>query len=165
MSASFHIVGCLIASRPVADLVSHVSAQALEQHAEILAHGDREAMFVKFDATDAQLIVLACRAVLMQEPAVLRFGFASGIRERSVAEGGEPRVSERSLAQASGLASGARDGEVLVSSQLGSLMQIAHINVGLPMRPTRVNLSDGRQAAAYSIDWRSRPTVSDPTRI
>ncbi len=164
MKASFHIVVCVVASRPAADQISDVISQARLQRADILAQGEREAMFVKFDATDAQLIVLACRAVLGQEPSSLRFGFASGIKEKVAGEGGGLRISERSIAQASDLAGGAHDGEVLVSSQLGSLLEIAQIRFGFPMRPTRVNLLDGRKASAYSIDWRARESVPDPTR-
>jgi class 3 adenylate cyclase len=61
-------------------------------------------------------------------------------------------MGERGIAQACDLAGAAQPGQVLVSSQLGSLLQVAQIEPAARLRSTRVKLLNGRTAAAYVVD-------------
>ncbi len=109
----------------------------------------RGATFVRFNAPDARLLTLACEAVLGSTgQSTLRFGFASGVKEP--AEPGQDglSISHRSIAQASDLAAGARDGEVLVSPQLAALL----VESGLTFQSKDVHLQGGRIVAACSLD-------------
>ncbi|MEQ1805987.1 MAG: hypothetical protein ABL900_11485, partial [Burkholderiaceae bacterium] len=57
-------------------------------------------------------------------------------------------ISHRSIAQASDLAAGARDGEVLVSPQLASLL----VESGLSFHSKEIHLPGGRMVPACSLD-------------
>ena len=157
MGARFHIVGCVASTQPSAAIDECID-WLRRQGAEVLAHNDREAVFVKFEAADAELILYATRTAALQRPAELRFGFASGVKEGS--GGGPPRVAERGINQACDLAGAAQGGQVLLSSQLGSLLQVARVAPAERLRSTRVQLLSGQKASAYTIDA-PRPEASD----
>jgi hypothetical protein len=151
MKAYFHIIGCVVAAEPAPMEIDDCLQWARRLDAEVLASNEREAVFVKFDAGDAELMLHACRAAGFHRPALLRFAFASGVKEAAGGRG-PPRMGERGIAQACDLAGAARPGQVLVSSQLGSLLQVAQMEPAARLRPTRVKLLNGRAASAYAID-------------
>lgn len=126
--------------------------------ADILAQDDREAIFVQFDATGAQLILFGCRTAVSRRQPQLRFGFASGVKEGAAADG-PPRVGERGILQARDLAAAARPGQVLLSSQLGSLLQLARLEPHDRLQSRRVCLADGRPASAYAVEP-ARPVLA-----
>lgn len=150
MKAHFHIIGCLVAAEPAPAEVDDCLQWVRRQDAEVLASNEREAIFVKFDAADGELMLHACRAAGLHRPPLLRFAFASGIKE-SASGRGPPRMGERGIAQACDLAGAAQPGQVLISSQLGSLLQVAQIEPAARLHSTRVKLLSGRTAAAYAI--------------
>lgn len=150
MNAYFHIVGCVVATRPDAGAIDECVGWVRRQNAEILAHNDREAVFVKFDAADAQLIMLGCHTAGLRSPPMLRFGFASGVKEGG--RGQPARMGERGIAQACDLAGAAQSGQVLISSQLGSLLQVAQVEPSQRLRPIHVRLLDKRMASAYVVE-------------
>ncbi len=159
MSTYFHIVGCVVAAQPDAAAIDQCIDWVQRQGAEVLAHNDREAVFVKFDASDAQLIVFGCRTALLRSPPLLRFGFASGVKEGS--RGQAPRMGERGIAQACDLAGAAQPGQALVSSQLGSLLQVAKFEPAERLRSQQVQLLDGRKASAYAVESPRRAAAGD----
>lgn len=160
MNACFHIIGCVAAAQPATEQIAECLGWARRLQAEVLGHNDREAVFVQFDAADAQLVLGGCRAALARRPLLLRFGFASGIKEAGA--DGKPRAGERGIAQACDLAGAAQPGEVLLSSQLGSLLQIAHVAPADRIHARRVPLLDGRTASAYSVELRWQALARDP---
>lgn len=160
MNAYFHIVGCVVASQPAPAAIDEYVDWARRQGAEVMAQNEREAVFVKFDAIDANLIVFGCRAAAAKKPAILRFGFASGVKETGA--DGQPRLGERGIVQACDLAGAAPAGQVLVSSQLGSLLQVANVEPGDRLSSTQVSLLDGRKATAYSVAPPTRATAGKP---
>lgn len=152
-NAAFHIAGCVVAAQPDAAAIDYCVEWARRHGAEILAHDDRTALFVQFDSTSGRLILFGCGAAHSRRPSALRFAFASVVKETAGADG-ERRASARGLAQASDLAGGARPGQVLLSSQLGSLLQVAQVEPFERLRPTHVPLADGRRASAYEVEPR-----------
>jgi hypothetical protein len=162
MNAFFHIVGCVVSSQPAAGAIDEFVDWARRQGAEVVAQNEREAVFVKFDAIDANLIVFACRAAAAKKPAVLRFGFASGVKEKDA--DGRPRLGERGIVQACDLAGAAPAGQVLVASQLGSLLQVANVEPGDRLGSTQVRLLDGRKATAYLVEPPTRATAGGSAR-
>lgn len=153
MSASFHIVGCVMATQPESPAVDDCLEWTRRHGAQTLVHEGGEAVFVQFDAPSAQLILHACRTVVAGRPPMLRFGFASAIKETGGADGGA-RAGERGVLQACDLAAAAQPGQVLLSSQLGSLLQLAELEPHERMRPTRVVMPDGRMGSAYKVELR-----------
>ncbi len=162
MNAFFHIVGCVVANQSAAVAIDECVEWLRRHDAEVVSQDDREAVFVKFDATDAELILFACRAASFRRPPLLRFGFASGVKEVAAKSGKAPRMGERGIAQARDLAGGALSGQVLVSSQLGSLLQVAQVEPAERLRPMHVKLVNGRVASAYGIDPPRRATDEEP---
>ena len=159
MEALFQIVGCVLSSKPAPRRIDDFVAQVRRERAVVTAKDARGATFVRFNAPDARLVTMACEAVLGQSPSTLRFGFASGIKE--AAEPGQDglSISHRSIAQASDLAAGARDGEVLVSPQLASLLEES----GLSFDSKEVHLQGGRVVPACLLDLsRGRVEKSKP---
>ncbi len=148
MEALFQIVGCVLSSKPAAERIDDFVAQVRRERAVVTAKDAQAATFVRFNAPDAKLVALACRAVLSQAPSALRFGFASGSKEPALKGQDGLSVSNRSIAQAGELASGARDGEVLVSPQLAALL----IESGMALHSRQVHLPDGRIVPACSLD-------------
>jgi hypothetical protein len=140
------IVGCVFSLDPAPERIDDFATQARRERAVVTARSSRQATFVKFGATDARLIALACRAV--QGAASLRFGFACSSGDRAAQAGDGVRVSARSLAQAGDLAAAARDGEVLLTPQLASLLS----TMGFECRTKEVRLAAGRSAVACSLD-------------
>jgi hypothetical protein len=156
MKAYFHVIGCAVAAQSAPAAIDECVGWVRRLGADVLAHNDREAVFVKFDATDGQLIDFGYRSAHSRRPPLLRYGFASGIKE-SAAGGGQARVGERGIAQAGDLAGAAQPGQVLVSSQLGSLLLVAQVRPYERLRPLQVRLLDGRKASAYAVDPPASP--------
>lgn len=162
MNARFNIVGCAIAAQPAAAAIGECVEWVRRHGAEVLSHGPSETVFVRFDAEDGQLILFACRAAGLVGPSVLRFGFASGIKETAAA-GAAPRLGDRGIMQACDLAGAAQPGQVLLSSQLGSLLQVAQIEPFERLRPLHVRLLDGRMASAYEVQPQYQAAGRDST--
>ncbi|MBL8340438.1 MAG: hypothetical protein JNL30_03130 [Rubrivivax sp.] len=142
-----HIVGCVIASRPAAELIDGLAAQLRRERAVVMVKSAQGATFVRFNAPDARLVTLAAKAV-QRHGAALRFGFAAGQRDTATTGGdGGLNISTRSMVQASDLAAGAADGEVLVSPQ----MALTLIEAGLSLRSRQVHLTGGRSVAACLV--------------
>src|SRR5262245_51305348 len=104
----FQIVGCVFSLEPAAKRIDDVAMQVRRERAVVTAKSARQATFVKFGASDANLITLACRAAQGTAGASLRFGFACSLSGASQAKDGV-RVSTRALAAATELAAAARD--------------------------------------------------------
>jgi hypothetical protein len=148
MEALLQIVGCVLSSRPAAELIDAFAAQVRGERAALLVKSAQGATFVRFDATDLKLIRLACDSLRGQQPPLLRFGFAVGVKETSGAGQDGLDISTRSVVQANDLAAGADDGEVLVSPQLGLHL----IESGISFRPKTVRFPGGRSVPACSVD-------------
>jgi archaellum component FlaC len=156
MEAPFQIVGCVLSSTPAAQRIDSFVAQVRRDRGVVIHKDALSATFVRFNAPDAGLVTLACQAVLAQAPSSLRFGLASGAKEASQDGNDRLDISNRSIAQASELASGARDGEVLVSPSLALLL----IEAGFSLHSKQLQLGDGRQVAACSLDLIPSPVAS-----
>lgn len=162
MQARFHIVGCAVAAQPDPEAVDEFVEWARRFGAEILSQDDRQVLCVHLDAAGSQLIMHGCRAAAARRQPQLRFGFSSGVKEAAGADG-RARVGERGIQQARDLAAAARPGQVLISSQLGSLLQLAQLEPHERLQSTRVLLPDGRPASAYIVEpRRARPTADRP---
>jgi archaellum component FlaC len=151
MEALFQIVGCVVSSKPAAERVDEFVAQVRRERGVVVNKDALGASFVRFNAADPRLVVLACQAVQSHSPSTLRFGFASGTSPGKGAEAkgqDSANVSQRSITQAGELAAAARDGEVLVSPQLAVLL----IESGLALHTRRVHLADGRVVPACSLE-------------
>jgi hypothetical protein len=146
----FHIAGCVVAMSPDEALIDDCLQWVRRHGAEILSRDDRQSLFVHFDAAGPQLILYGCRAALAQRPPRLRFGFASAVKE--AAGDGKPRAGERGLMQARDLAAAAQVGQTLLSSQLGSLLQMAQVEPCDRLRPMQLRLASGRASAAYAVE-------------
>lgn len=157
-NASFHIAGCVIATEPDGPAIGDCVDWARRYRAVILAQDEREAVFVRFDASGGQMILFGCRAARSRKPPLLRFGFASVVKEAGA--DGQPRAAERGVTQARGLAAAAQPGQVLLSSQLGSLLQVAEVEPYQRLRSIRVPLPDGRTASGYLVEL-LRPAAAD----
>lgn len=151
MTVRIHYVGCLCTAHAMADFLDSALDEIERAGAQMVWRSEQEARFVSLDAPDAQLVLLASRLVLTHQPPLVRFGFSSGVMEASLEH--EIRISKRSIAQAVELARAARHGEVLLSSQLGSLLQIAQPELAARLRAGEVTLGRDRRASAYWIDW------------
>lgn len=151
MNARFHIVGCALAAEPDAAAIDEFAEWARRHGARMLSQDDRRAVFVQFDAAGTQLILHGCRSAAARRQPRLRVGFASGVKEANGPDG-EARAGERGVQQACDLAAAARPGQVLLSSQLGSLLQLAQLEPHDRLLATRVGLPDGRPASAYSVE-------------
>jgi hypothetical protein len=160
MSARFNIVGCIHAAGAAPELLDGLLGRARKLGVEVLSRSDKETVLIQYDAEDAALITLAMRAVVTQRPSVLHVGFASGVKEMDKV--GAHRLGERGIVQATDLAAAAKAGEVLISSQLGSLLQIAQEGFASRLRPTYVRFVDGRRAAAYRIAFHEADPLRGP---
>ena len=149
MKPAFHIAGCALTEGSDPLLIGECVDWVRRYGATVLKQEDNRALFVHFDAVQAQVIMHGCRATHANKPPVLRFGFASVVKE--TAPDGSARASERGLAQAADLAAAAQPGQVLVSSQLGSLLQLAEIEPAARLKAIRLPLADGRTASAYEV--------------
>ena len=148
MEALFQIVGCVVSSKPAAKRIDDFVAQLRRERAVVMVKDAQRATFVRFNAPDARLVTLACEAVLSKVPSSLRFGFAAGIKETTLAGQDGLSISNRSIAQASDLAAAASNGEVLVSPQLALLL----IESGFALQSKKIRLPDGRVVAACSLE-------------
>ena len=160
MNAHFHIIGCAIAARADAASIDEFVEWARRYGARILSRDERKAVFVQLDAAGTQLILHGCRSAASRRQPQLRFGFASGVKEAN-GPGGEPRAAERGVLQGCDLAAAARPGQVLISSQLGSLLQLAQLEPYERLQQMRVALPDGRPASAYSVEPRRSALSAD----
>jgi hypothetical protein len=120
--------------------------------AELIEANDDEATLVRFDAPDLDVLWRAAELAREHDRAGLRFGIASGVKERPAAPGARPRASERSVAQARGLARSADRAGVLVSSQLGSLLIVSDPGMTPRLRATRLFHADGGTLQAYRFE-------------
>jgi hypothetical protein len=143
----FQIVGCVFSPEPAAERIDAFATQARRERAVVTARSARQATFVKFQATDGRLIALACRAVHGASSAALRFGFACSTSESTMQSKDGVRVSSRAIAQASELAAGARDGEVLLSAQLASLVMGSAVDFA----SSEIHLPGERKAVACTL--------------
>ena len=148
MEALFQIVGCVLSSKPAAKRIDEFVAQLRRERAVVVVKDAHKATFVRFNAPDARLITLACEAVRSKLPSSLRFGFAAGIKEPTQEGQDGLSISNRGIAQATELATGARDGEVLVSPQFAMPL----IEAGFALHSKQVHLPDGRIVAACLLD-------------
>jgi len=154
MEAPFQIVGCVLASKPAAELIDAFVAQARRERAAVLVKSAQGATFVRFNAPDVSLVALACRTLRGALPALLRFGFAVGVKEPAAAAAAAAagpeglNISTRSIVQANDLAAGAGDGEVVVSPQLAVLL----IEAGFALRTKQIHLPGGRTVPACTVD-------------
>jgi len=142
----FQIVGCVFSSQPASERIDDFARHARRERAVITAKNAHQATFVKFGATDARLVVLACR--LVQGAPALRVGFACSASDCAAQAKDGARVSSRAIAQASELAASARDGEVLLSSQLAALV----LDLTLEFRARDIHLPGGRTAVACALE-------------
>jgi hypothetical protein len=159
MEAPFQIVGCLLSSKPAEQLVDGFVAQVRRERAVVTDKTARGATFVRFNAPDAKLVTLACEALVSFAGSALRFGFASGVRDRGLTRQDALSISNRSMAQARDLAAAARRGEVLVSPQLAVLL----VESGFTFETKEVRLSGGRTAMACSLHLAS--AAADGTKL
>lgn len=120
--------------------------------ADLIEASDDEAMLVRFDALDLNVLWSAAELARSHDRAGLRFGIASGVKERPASPGARPRASERSVAQARGLARSADRAGVLVSSQLGSLLIVSDASLTPRLRATRLFHADGGTLQAYRFE-------------
>jgi hypothetical protein len=160
MNARLHIIGCAVTAQPDAASIDEFVEWARRYGARMLSQDDRKALFVQFDAAGTQLILHGCRAAVARRQPQLRFGFASGVREANGSDG-EPRAGERGIQQACDLAAAARPAQVLISSQLGSLLQLAGLEPHERLLSTRVVLPDGRPASAFLVQPRRAQLSAD----
>lgn len=150
VNATFHIVGCAIAAPPDAGAIDECVQWIRRYGGEVLSHDERRLVFVQFDAAGTQVILFGCRSALAHRPPRLRFGFASAVKEAGA--DGRPRAGDRGVAQACDLADGALPGQTLLSSQLGTLLEMARAEPYQRLRPMRLRLPAGRTAAAYAVE-------------
>lgn len=160
MSARFHIVGCTVAAQPDPEAMDEFADWARRFGARMLSQGEHQAVFVQFDAAGAQLILHGCRTAASRRLPPLRFGFAAGVKEANGTDG-EPRVGSRGVQQACDLAEAARPGQVLLSSQLASLLQLAQLEPCERLLSRRVVLPDGRPASAFLVEPRRARLAAD----
>jgi len=159
MEAHFQIVGCVLANRPAAEQIDAFVAQARRERVAVLTKSAQGATFVRFGATDAKLVTMACEAVRAGVAAAaganavsavprLRFGFAIGTKvTQGPAEYGLD-IGTGNVVQANDLAAGAEDGEVLVSPQLAVWL----IDWGFALRSRQVPLPGGRMVGACVLE-------------
>lgn len=124
--------------------------------ADLIEANDDEATLVQFDALDLDVLWSAADLAREHDRAGLRFGIASGVKERPARPGARPRASERSVAQARGLARSADRAGVLVSSQLGSLLIVSDPTLTPRLRATRLFHADGGTLQAYRFESGAR---------
>ncbi|MFN3564629.1 MAG: hypothetical protein ACK4V1_01395 [Burkholderiaceae bacterium] len=121
--------------------------------ADLIETTDDEATLVQFDAPAYDVLWRAAELAREHAGAGLRFGIASGVKERPAGPGTHaPRASERSVAQARGLARSAERAGVLVSSQLGSLLIVSDPTLAPRLRATRLFHADGGTLQAYRFE-------------
>ncbi|HTP70696.1 MAG TPA: hypothetical protein VML58_00655 [Burkholderiaceae bacterium] len=144
----FQLVGFVFSPQPDAERIDAFATLARRERAVVTAKNTRQATFVRFGTTDARLIALACEAVRSPLGSTLRFGFACSLSDRTAQTRDGVRVSSRALAQAGDLAAGARDGQVLLSPQLATLLADAMAE----LRTSEIHLPGERSAIACAFE-------------
>jgi hypothetical protein len=132
-------------------VVNDALAELARHGAQTVEASNRRAVLAAFDADQPDLLRAAARLVARFKASGLRIAMASGVKERPV-PGAAPRMSERSLAQARGLLDHAGPGEVLLSSQLGSLLMVSGPALASWMRAARLTTAGSASAQAYQLD-------------
>jgi chromosome segregation ATPase len=150
---AFQLVGCVLSSGQATELIDAFVAQVRRERAVVMVKSAQGSTFVRFNATDARLVALACKAVADPAGTLLRFGFAGGARDAAPAAAESPTVATRSIVEANDLAAGAGDGEVLISPQLAATL----IEAGFGMRTKQIHLPGGRTVAACALDVPGAP--------
>jgi len=141
------IVGCVFSVEAAAQRIDEFAMKVRRERAVVTAKNARQATFVKFGASDARLIALACRAAQGTAGSLLRFGFACSVKERAPQARDGVRVSARCIAQSADLAAAAADGTVLLAPEFAALL--AGSDLGFQVR--EVPLPGGRMALACSL--------------
>lgn len=148
MEPLFQLVGSIVSSRPAAESIDAFVLQARRERAAVLARSATGATFVRFNATDFRLVVLACQALRGPVRSSLRFAFAVGVKEALAAGLDEMDIGARGLEQAQELASGARDGQLLVAPALSAPL----IEAGFVLQSRQLRLRGGRMVPAFLLD-------------
>ncbi len=157
MSESLQIIVCVRASRPAAELIDPIVAQARLGRAVVIAKTAHSATFVRLNAPDASLVMLACQALRGRGAPPLRFGIATASKPPASAgapDAADPAgVNNEDVDRAQELAASAREGQVLVSPELALLLAEA----GFSVRARQVLLSGGRSITACTLDLEALP--------
>jgi hypothetical protein len=140
-------LGSLDSSAVINDALHELAALG----ARSVEASNRQAVLVAFDAERPDLLRAAAVLVRRFHAAGLRFAMASGVKERPV-PGAAPRMSERSLEQARGLLDHAGAGEVLLSSQLGSLLMVSEPKLQPLLRAARLTTANIAPTQAYQLN-------------
>jgi len=148
MEAPFQIVGCLLSSKPADQLIDGFVTGVRRERAVVTARNAQQATFVRFNAPDAKLVSMACAAASGPDGSSLRFGLASGAKDRVRAGQGAFSISNRYIALAHDLAAAAGEGEVLVTPQLALLL----VESGFTFDAREVHAGSGRKAMACVLD-------------
>jgi hypothetical protein len=133
----------------VADALQR-AARSLTNAGASLQQQDPDALVVaRNDYAETADLVRTVAVIARSESAVeISAGCAYGVRLNVDGRTGLT-VSERSAAQALELARAAATGDVLVASQLGSLLSISTQRLPFELKPMRVLRTDGGSMAAY----------------
>ena len=162
MEAPFQIVGCLLSSKPADQLIDGFVTGVRRERAVVTARNAQSATFVRFNAPDAKLVAMACAAAAGPEGSSLRFGFASGLKDRARAGQDAFSISNRYIAQAHELATAARPGEVLVTPKLALLL----VESGFTFDARELRATSGRKVMACALDLTPAvergPTLDEP---
>jgi hypothetical protein len=148
MEAPLQIVGCMVSSKPADSFIESFVARVRRERGVVTARSAQGATFVRFNAPDARLIALACEAALGPAGPTLRYGFAAGMKDRTLTRQDGLSVSNRSIAYARDLASVAREGEVLLTPQLAVLL----IESRFTFEARQVLLPGDRKFIACALD-------------
>jgi prefoldin subunit 5 len=148
MEALFQIVGCLLSSEPADQLIDGFVTGVRRERAVVTTRNAHGATFVRFNAPDAKLVAMACAAVAGAGGQSLRFGFASGTKDRARTGHDAFSISSRYIAQANELAAAARPGEVLVTPKLALLL----VESGFTFDARELRVASGRKLMACALD-------------
>jgi len=148
MEAPFQIVGCLLSSKPADQLIDGFVTGVRRERALVTTRSAQQATFVRFNAPDAKLVSMACAAAAGPDGSLLRFGFASGSKDRARAGQDAFSISNRYIALAHDLAAAARAGDVLVTPQLALLL----VEYGFTFAAREVRVGSGRKVMACALD-------------
>jgi class 3 adenylate cyclase len=140
-------LGAGAASRVLDDAVVGLGAVG-GRSLQVEPHG---AVVALFDAVEPQPLRVAVELVRRFDDAGLRIAIASGVKERPWS-GNQPRISDRSVAQARRLLELAHAGDVLVSSQLGSLLMLSAPELQPALAAVRLTPVDGPVVQAYRLE-------------
>ncbi|HEY6355763.1 MAG TPA: hypothetical protein VIY30_14850, partial [Burkholderiaceae bacterium] len=138
----------LLSSEPAAQLIDGFVTGVRRERAVVTTRNAHSATFVRFNAPDAKLVAMACSALASAGGQSLRFGFASGTKDRARAGHDAFSISSRYIAQANELAGAARPGEVLVTPKLALLL----VESGFTFDARELRVASGRKVMACALD-------------